>query len=108
MRVCPNCGRKDYPWKHRLHNLYTDYCHIGKLLVFDEQLAKNIQNSPKFYTDRLFNYRMKPDGFVFRIWREDARLPSSLMEPPQEAKTRLLRAAPKQNKLTVFNGEDTV
>lgn len=84
MRICQNCGHKDLPWKNRLYRLFTDYCHIEELDVWDEALAKKIRGSPKFFSDGIFNYRLKPDGFVFRIWKQDARTPFSLQEPPKE------------------------
>lgn len=88
MRICQICGHKDYPWKHRMYSLFTDYCHIEELSIWDKEVAEKLRQSPKFYTDGLFNYRLKPDGFVFRIWREDARTRFSVQEPRMEKASR--------------------
>lgn len=98
MRVCPDCGRQDLPWKHRYRRLFTDYCHIEELVTFDSELAEKLKKSPKFYSDGTFNYRLKPDGFVFRIWKKDAKTPISLYEPNKERRTLL--PTKNQQKLT--------
>lgn len=67
-----------------MYSLFTDYCHIEELEVWNKELAEQLRKSPKFFTDGTFNYRLKRDGFIFRIWREDARTPFSLQEPPVE------------------------
>ena len=84
MRKCPCCGHSDMPWKNRRFTLFTSYCHIEELEVFNPDLAEQIKQSPKFYSDELFNYRLKKDGFVFRILKADAKEPNSMYEPPAE------------------------
>ena len=48
------------------------------------ELAEQLKKSPKFYSDGIFNYRLKPDGFVARIWKEDAKTPISIYEPNKQ------------------------
>ena len=88
MRVCPYCGHSDMPWKNRRFTLFTSYCHIEELTDFNPELAEQIKQSPDFYTDGLYNYRLKADNFVFRILRDDAKEPDSMYEPPTEKHNR--------------------
>ena len=84
MRECPVCGHSDLPWKNRRFTLFTSYCHIEELETFDPLKAMAIKQSPKFYSDGLYNYRLKKDGFVFRILKADAKESNSMYEPPSE------------------------
>lgn len=99
MRECPICGHKDLPWKNRRFTLFTSYAYIEELDEWDEQLAKNLRASPKFFSDGLFNYKLKPDGFVFRILKKDAKTPYSLQEPPKEKHRK--KPSSNQTKLRV-------
>jgi hypothetical protein len=72
------------PWKNRRFTLFTSYCHIEELEVFNPDLAEQIKKSPKFYSDGLYNYRLKTDSFVFRILKADAKDQNSMYEPPAE------------------------
>ena len=83
-----------------MYSLFTDYCHIEELEVWNKELAEQLRNSPKFFTDGTFNYRLKRDGFVFRIWKEDARTLFSLREPAVE-KSRKVSASNQAKLLEV-------
>ena len=95
MRECPNCGHSDMPWKNRRFTLFTSYCHVGELESFNPELAEQIKKSPKLLSDGLFNYRLKEDGFCFRILKKDAKEPNSMYEPPAEKH----RKRPDKNQL---------
>ena len=99
MRECPNCGHSDLPWKNRRFTLFTSYCNIGELEIFNPELMKQIKKTPKFYTDGLYNYRLKDDSFVFRILIKDAKKPNSMYEPPAEKAKHRKKPDKNQRKL---------
>ena len=44
MRVCPICGYCDPPiWRHKRHRLFTCYCHLDDLKLFEPDLAEALE-----------------------------------------------------------------
>ena len=85
MRVCPKCGYRDLPvWRNAWHKRFTDVTRIGDLEIFSPELYKKILDSPKFYTDGLYNYKLSKRGYVIRILKEHAISSGSCEEPHRE------------------------
>lgn len=95
MRICKNCGEKESPiWRNRMYHLYTQYCRIDELKEWEPEIAEKLVASTevrkmgrqeiKFYSDGFYNYGLRQDGFVIRIYKLDARDPDSLKEPEHE------------------------
>lgn len=85
MRVCPKCDYHDSPvWHNAWHKRFTDVTTFDNVKDWEPELAKKLEESPKFYSDGLYNYKVSKHGYVVRIWKNHAISPTSCEEPHRE------------------------
>lgn len=85
MRVCPKCGHRDSPcWRNAWYKRFTDVTRQDDIALYEPELFKKLQESPNFYSDGLYNYKISKHGYVIRILQEHAVNPNSCEEPHRE------------------------
>ena len=109
MRECPCCGFKDPPyWRNVRYRLYTSYCGIDDLLVFEPDLYAMVQAriAARNYTDWIvgkYIYHIVKGNFIIqRIHIQDSRDGKTHREPEQEKLLNYRIVHPSQTKLCVL------
>ena len=108
MRVCPNCGyRQSECWRNKRWQLYSEYCHISELEVFEPELAADIREQHPVDRQPLergpFVYVISRSGHVSRMDR-DSYLMYGFHGRVIESQRRARRLAPGLKQMKIGRG----
>ena len=85
MRVCPKCGYTDPPyWRNKKHNMYTDYCRIDELEMWDPEFAEIIKAKKNIKVNGYIYHLTRTGQYIYRIHERDSFNGKSWREPEQE------------------------
>jgi len=105
MKICPNCGYLDPAiWRHTLRRLFSEYCHISDLEIWNPDLA-TILKEKKYVCIKGVKYKLNKKGsHVHRIAAHLCKYPDPrdprITEPNTEkSKVRVLGKLPNQCRL---------
>ena len=106
MRECPCCSYVDPPyWRNVRHRIYTSYCRIDDLEMFDSILADLVKKSTKDFILKNYIYHTVKGGqYVQRIHVTDSRDGKTIREPEQEKLLNYRIVNPNQTKLVACVG----
>ena len=100
MRVCPKCGHKDpILWRHKRFRLFTDYCHIQEMELFDSKFAEEIKKSIDLSRNG-YIYHLTKAGYIDRIHESDSADGKHWHEPTYEKPRNFRYQPPNQRRLS--------